>query len=399
MKRIVPYLLLLPLFFCISCMQGVEPINKVIDRGLKRSAEQALLMAKSLEHKEGLFPKSIKNDSLETSTNHWWCCGFFPGQLWYLYEDMQTPELEHYAELFTARVEPAKHFTNTHDLGFMLYNSFGNGYRLTGNSQYKDILLTGAQSLATRYNEHIGLMRSWDFNKKVWQFPVIIDNMMNLEFLLWAAREGGDVRLEEMAVSHADKTLQYHFRDDFSTYHVVSYDTITALPEKKVTHQGYNDASAWARGEAWALYGYVMMYRETGRQAYLDLAHQIASFVMNHPNLPEDKIPYWDFDAPNIPDEPRDASAAAIIASALIELSQLDAASAKSKDYLQLAEDMLRSLSSPNYLAEVGSNCHFTLMHSTGSFPGNSEVDVPLTYADYYYVEALLRMKKVLEKK
>jgi uncharacterized protein YyaL (SSP411 family) len=220
--------------------------------------------------------------------------------------------------------------------------------------------------------------------------------MMNLELLSWATKASGDSRFKEIAISHANKTLENHFRPDYSCYHVVSYDTITGKPHVKMTHQGYADESAWARGQAWAIYGYTMMARETGKKEYLEQAKHIAHYLMNHPNMPADKVPYWDFDTPDIPNTPRDASAAAVMASALIELSQLDQ-SEEAKSYLDYAEQQIRSLTSPEYLAEVGSNSHFILRHSTGFLPKNSEVDVPLTYADYYYVEALMRMKKLLQ--
>ena len=272
-----------------------EPIGSVIERGLKTATDQALLMAKELENQEGKLPKSMKDGKLETSDYSWWCSGFFPGELWYLYEVNPTPELKRYAELYTARVEKTKTITNNHDVGFMLNCSYGNGYRLTGNPKYKEVMIEGAHSLATRYNPQLGLMRSWDSDKQKWQYAVIIDNMMNLEFLMWAGRATGDSTFTQMAISHADKTMANHFRPDYSSYHVVSYDTITAQPHIKQTHQGYADESAWARGQAWALYGYTMMYREAKKQAYLEQANHIAQFLMNHPNMPADKIPYWDF--------------------------------------------------------------------------------------------------------
>jgi len=393
---------LLTLFSIVSILfsacQGTkeEPLSDVIERGLDVSTKQALLMANELENQEGRLPKSIKPDgTLETSDYGWWCSGFYPGELWYLYENNPTPELKRYAELYTDRVEPAKHLTNTHDLGFMLNCSFGNGYRLTGKPEYKDIMIIGAHSLATRYNPTICAIKSWDFNKDVWQYPVIIDNMMNLEFFMWVTKEMGDNQFSEMANSHAKKTMDYHFRPDYSSYHVVSYDTISGVAHARHTHQGFAHESAWARGQAWGLYGYVVMARETGNPEYLDQAKNIASFLINHPNLPEDKVPYWDFDAPDIPNVPRDASAAAIMASALIDLSQLVQGDLR-KEYLDIAEKQIRSLSSPAYLAEVGTNRHFVIMHCTGHLPGNSEVDVPLSYADYYYVEGLMRMKKLL---
>lgn len=384
------------MFSACNSQPKEEPMADVIDRGLKASTEQALLMAKELENQEGRLPKAMnKQGTLETSDYSWWCSGFFPGELWYLYENNPTPELKKYAEMFTDRVEEVKHITYSHDVGFMLYCSYGNGYRITGNPAYKEVMLTGANSLATRYDSVVGAIRSWDFNKKIWQFPVIIDNMMNLEFFSWATKASGDERFRQIAISHADKTMNNHFRDDYSCYHVVSYDTITGIPHIKQTHQGAADESAWARGQGWALYGFTMMYRETGKPEYLELAKRVAAFLMNHPNMPADKVPYWDFDAPGIPNVPRDASAAALMASALIELSQLDK-SESAQSYLDFAEQQIRSLTTPEYLAALGTNCNFALMHSTGHFPGNSEVDVPISYADYYYVEALMRLKKLI---
>ncbi|MDL2277809.1 glycoside hydrolase family 88 protein [Parabacteroides sp. OttesenSCG-928-G07] len=372
-----------------------EPLSSVIERGLSVATTQSLLMAKELEGQEGRLPKTLKPDgTLESSNYSWWCSGFFPGELWLLYENNPTNELRKYAEMYTARVEPAKKMTSTHDLGFMLGCSFGHGYRLTGNENYKQILLEGADSLATRYNDHIGLIRSWDWNRDRWQYPVIIDNMMNLEFFTWATKMTGDQKYAHIANSHAMKTMQHHFRPDYSTYHVISYDLETGQPHAKHTHQGYADESVWARGQAWGLYGFTAMYRETGLIEYLHQAKSIADFLISHPRMPEDKVMYWDFDAPDIPEAKRDASAAAIMASALIELSQLDKTS-DSQKYLAFAEEQVRSLSSPEYLAEPGGNGLFTIKHCVGHLPGNSEVDVPLTYADYYYVEALIRLKSL----
>ncbi len=399
MKHFISFAFISLALFASSCNPSDDnSLSDVIEKGLQRATEQAILMAENLENQEGRLPKSTKPDgTLETSDYAWWCSGFFPGELWYLYENNPTDELKKYAELYTNRIEQVKYLKNTHDIGFMLYCSYGNGYRITGNPAYVDVMVIGANSLISRYDDRVGLIRSWDFNKQIWQYPVIIDNMMNLEFLLWVADKTGDERYREISLSHADKTMENHFRPDFSCYHVVSYDTISGVPHVKQTHQGLADESAWARGQAWALYGYTMMARETQNPAYLQHAKEIARFIINHPNLPEDKVPYWDFDDPRIPDVPRDASAAAIIASALIDLSQLDN-TAFGKECLEIAGQQIRSLSSPAYLAGKGENNNFALIHSTGHLPGNSEVDVPLSYADYYYVEALLRMKKLLNK-
>lgn len=383
--------------FLASChTQKEEPLASVIDRGLKAATEQSLLMAKELEQMDGKLPKSIKDGKLETADIYWWCSGFFPGELWYLYESNPTPELKQYAEHFTTMLEPVQYVTDNHDVGFMLYCSYGNGYRLTQDTAYRNVLATGAGSLSTRFNPMIKAIRSWNFtNDGKWQYPVIIDNMMNLELLTWASKATGDNRFRDIATTHANTTMQHHFRPDYSSYHVVSYDTITGQPHIKMTHQGFADESAWARGQAWGLYGYTMMARETGDPAYLEQAKHIAAFLMKHPNMPADKIPYWDFNAPGIPNIPRDASAGAIMASALLELSQLDK-SEQAKSYRDFAEQQIRSLTSPEYLAEKGTNCNFVLKHSTGHLPGNSEVDVPLSYADYYYVEALMRLKKLI---
>jgi hypothetical protein len=279
----------------------------------------------------------------------------------------------------------------------MLYCSFGNGLRLTREESYNEVLMTGAKSLSTRFRPEIGCIQSWGSNSK-WQYPVIIDNMMNLELLMWAFKNSNDSSFYKIAVTHADTTMKNHFRQDYSSYHVVSYDTITGRIEKKQTAQGFADESAWARGQVWGLYGYTMLYRETGLTRYLDQAVHIADFLINHPNMPEDLIPYWDFNAPEIPNEKRDASAAAIMASALIELSAY-ADQERSEKYLDIAEKQILILSTPEYRAGLGENGNFILKHSVGSIPGKSEVDVPLTYADYYYLEAMMRFRKLPEQK
>lgn len=381
-----------------SCNPKQESMESLIKDRLDRSVQQYTLMAESLIDQPGKIPQSIDTKgNLLTTVPAGWVSGFVPGSLWYLYQYSHNPKFLEYARNYTARLEQEKYNRDTHDLGFMLYCSFGNGYRLTGDTAYKNTMLTGAESLASRFNPLIGCIKSWNHNQK-WQFPVIIDNMMNLEFLFWAAQVSGDSGYRDICISHADKTIENHFRPDYSSYHVISYDTITGQVEKKNTHQGYADESAWSRGQAWALYGYVLMYRETKDTKYLEQAKHIASFILNHPNLPTDKIPYWDFDDPKIPNALRDASAGAIIASALIELSQYaDASSAK--EYLDIAEIQIRTLSSPEYFAETGTNGNFLLKHSVGYMGGNFEIDVPLTYADYYYIEALLRYRDILNKK
>lgn len=343
-----------------------------------------------------LFPQSINSDgSLRKMKSDWWCSGFFGGSLWYLFEYTNDDSLKKAAEKWTMAVQKEQYNKGTHDLGFMLYCPFGNGYRLTHNDAYKTIMLHGAQSLSTRFDPAVEVIKSWN-NFNGYKYPVIIDNMMNLEFLFWAAKNSGNKKYYDICISHADKTMKNHFRPDYSSYHVICYDSAGNVLAKK-TAQGYADNSAWARGQAWGLYGYTVMYRETKNKKYLNQAINIAKFFMNHPRLPKDKIPYWDFDSPAIPNDVRDASAAAIAASALLELQRY-VKKDLSKIYVAFAEQVLQSLSGDEYFAATGTNHHFILKHSTGHKPANSEVDTPLIYADYYYIEALLRYQKLFSK-
>jgi unsaturated chondroitin disaccharide hydrolase len=378
-----------------------ENLLTVVNQTLEFSKNQSMAMARSMADMPGKLPKSIdKNGNLETCNSSWWVSGFFPGQLWYLYEYSKDDSLRKWAELYTERVSDQQYTTNNHDVGFMIFCSFGNGYRITGNEKYLSVIHNAANSLSTRFNPTIGCIRSWDrapWNNK-WQYAVIIDNMMNLELLEWSSRKFNESRFSDIAVSHASTTLKNHFHPDGSSYHVVSYDTITGQPELKQTAQGYNDESAWARGQAWGLYGFTMMFRETRDSAYLQQAIKIAGFIINHPNLPEDKIPYWDFNAPDIPNAKRDVSAGAIICSALLELQkQVD--NDLSKKYTDVAEKQLRALCSDAYLAAPGTNANFLLKHGVGNMPNGTEIDVPLSYADYYFVEAMMRYKALNENK
>jgi hypothetical protein len=336
-------------------------------------------------------PRTLENDKLKVVNSRDWTSGFFPGSLWYLYELSGNKKWKAEAQKFTSYIEREKTNNNNHDLGFKVYCSFGNGYRLTKDTSYKAVIIQSAKSLVTRFNPKTGVIRSWDHNRDKWVNPVIIDNMMNLELLFEATRLTGDSSFHKIAVSHANTTMKNHFRPDFSSYHVIDYNPETGTVLKKNTHQGYGHESAWARGQAWGLYGYTLCYRYTKDVSYLHLAEKVAGFILTHPNMPEDLVPYWDFNAPNIPNEPRDASAAAVIASALYELNSY---SAKKNTFVIKANKILYSLSN-KYISPLGEAKGFLLLHSTGSKPSNSEVDVPLSYADYYYLEAVLRMKKL----
>ena len=339
---------------------------------------------------ELVSPRTLDKGNLKIVASRDWTSGFFPGVLWFLYEYTGDNQWKDRARTFTANIEREKWNSGTHDMGFKIYCSFGSGYRLTNDQQYRDIIIQSAQTLTKRFNKTIGCIRSWDSNKDKWDFPVIIDNMMNLELLFAATRLTGDSSFYNIAVSHANTTIKNHFRPDNSSYHVVDYDSLTGNARKKNTHQGYSHESAWSRGQAWGLYGYTMCYRETRNPAYLQQADRIAQFILKHPRLPADMVPYYDFDAPGIPNEPRDASAAAVIASALYELAGY---SNNAKQYRKAADKICESLTK-NYRSPIGENRGFILLHSTGSKPGNSEVDVPLSYADYYYLEAVLRSRK-----
>lgn len=341
--------------------------------------------------KRPVSPRTIEDDgTLRLVASRDWTSGFFPGELWYMYEYTQDDYWKKKAQEFTGNIEDQKTNGGTHDMGFKMYCSFGNGYRLTKDATYKDILLESAATLITRYKPTIGCIRSWDHSRDKWQCPVIIDNMMNLELLYWAFKETGDSTYYDIATTHARTTIKNHFRDDYSSYHVIDYDTITGAVLHKHTHQGYNHESAWSRGQAWGLYGYTMCYRETGLPEFLSQAEGIANYAFTHPSMPEDMIAYWDFDAPGIPNEPRDASAAAVMACAMYELSTYN--TEKSAQYKRWADTIVESLSN-NYRARAEGDRGFLLLHSTGAH--NFERDVPLVYADYYFLEALLKKEKL----
>lgn len=331
-------------------------------------------------------------DSFVTSGSEWWTSGFYPGTLFYLYEETGDTALYKEGLRVLELLKKEQYNTTTHDLGFMMFDSFGHVNLIEPKEEYKEILLNSARSLATRFDPEVGAIRSWDSDSS--DFIVIIDNMMNLELLFWATEVTGDSSFYDIAVTHANTTMENHFRPDFSTFHVVNYHPETGEVQEKKTAQGYSDPSAWARGQAWGLYGYTETYRKTKDEKYLEQAQQIADYILSHPNLPADKVPYWDFNAPDIPNALRDASAASIMASALLELSEYTEGE-KGREYFEAAETMLRTLSTPEYLAEPGTNAGFLLKHGVGHLPASSEVDVPLTYGDYYYVEALARYKKL----
>lgn len=360
------------------------------------------------------FPRTLDTNGNLIGTNEWdWTGGFFPGSLWLIYNQTRDADTKAAAIRWTEKLEAAKNLDQHHDIGFVMYCSYGNAIKYVDDpvkeKNYKEIIIHSANTALKRYDSEVGLIKSWNDKlswdgKTMWKYPVIIDNMMNLEMLCYASDITGNAKYRDVAISHANKTMKYHFREDYSTFHVVDYDS-TGQAIHRQTNQGYADESTWARGQAWAIYGFTMMYRETKNPNYLKTATRAAEYYINHPNLPADKIPVWDFNVGeqgyhsdvdfstrNITEQPRDASAAAITASALVELSTFTSGEV-SETFLDFARSSLKTLSSPQYTASTKENGGFILMHSTGSLPHDSEVDLPLTYADYYYLEALSRLK------
>jgi len=406
-KNLIFYTIFL-LIFIYSCSTKTD----FIEENFGFADRQMRQMLVVLDDSEPRFPKTIsdENKQLKCVSIHDWTSGFFPGTLWHLYEYTNDAFWKTAALKYTHLLEPVQHYTDHHDIGFMMYSSYGNAYRLTGNREYENILVNSARSLSTRYFPAPGIIRSWNhkksWNGNEWHCPVIIDNLMNLELLFFASKLTNDSSFYKIAVSHADNTLKNHVRDDYSCYHVINYDTISGKVLDRATFQGYSDNSAWTRGQSWAVYGFTVMYRETKDPKYLETATKMADFYLNHPNLPEDKVPYWDFNIEEYGFTPawaytaerkskvklKDTSAAAVMASALMELSSI-----LGKDgtvYYNSGEQMIKSLSE-KYKNNPGSGNYFILDHSVGNFPRNYEIDVPLNYTDYYYLEALLRYKKI----
>ena len=386
-----------PVYFTGGTLESVsadfdktEALRAMVPNSFAAAAAQYRGMLKRLEGTQDKFPRRWENGQLVTVDPKEWTSGFFPGSLWYLYEYTQAPEWKEAALRYTAMLEQIRHYSGNHDIGFMLYCSYGNGLRLASPEGYKEVLLDGAAALCTRFVPRLGMIRSWDnFNN-----PVIIDNMMNLELLMWASKQSGEARFREVALSHADQTNARHYRPDGSAYHIVDYNPLNGKIFGYYAGQGASADGPWARGQSWGLYGFTMMYRETKKPEYLARAVKSADFLCGHRNLPADKIPYWDYEAAEIPHAPRDSSSAAIMASALLELCTFVDAP-KAALYRDTAIQQLLSLSSPTYRAAVGENGNFILMHGVGHLPGTSEIDVPLNYGDYYFLEALLRFKSL----
>ena len=385
------------------------------ENAVKTSDHQLLYMAEQLKDvpDTACFPRSTKADGsyrLENAKD--WTSGFYPGSMWLAYELSGDEALAKEARRYTDRLEDIQYYTGNHDIGFMMYCSYGNGFRLTANPKYIPILVQSAKSLCKRYSYNVGCIQSWNARKSIgrkntWEYPEIIDNMMNLELLFWATQATNDSVYWDIAVSHAEKTMKNQIRSDFSSYHVVNYAPDTGEILHRQTAQGYADSSTWARGQAWGIYSFTMVYRYTKDERFLQTAINMADFFLNHKNLPNDCIPYWDFNAGEKgfnPDFeyvssdykviPRDVSAACIVASALFELCGYVSDINKKQTYYDMGIRILNNLSNNYYRAKEKENHGFLLKHSVGNLPGNNEVDVPLIYADYYFLEALIRYSK-----
>lgn len=387
--KLIVFILLVTTNFSVNAQQ--------LDRNaiIRDAVIQTNLMLQSISNAGSgnsnlIMPRTLEKGHLKLIATGDWTSGFFPGELWELFELTGDNKWKVIADSMTQLLDKEQFNGNSHDVGFKVYCSYGSGYKITKDDHYKQVIIQAAKTLAKRFNKNVGCIRSWDQKKEVWQYPVIIDNMMNLELLFAATHLSGDSTFYHMAVSHANTTLKNHFRKDFSSFHVVDYDSITGVAIQKATHQGYSSESAWARGQAWGLYGFTMCYRETKDIRFLKQADSIAGFILHHPALPKDLIPFWDYNDPKIPNVSRDVSAAAITASALYELSHY---SSQGKLYKKSADEILLNLTK-YYRSEIGVNKGFILLHSTGHRPSNSEIDVPINYADYYYLEALLRINK-----
>lgn len=369
----------------VSAPAAEEPLADLARAQFAFAAKQYAGLLREIEGDATRLPYTVENGRVKLVGPTNWTSGFFPGSLWLIYEQTGDPEFRAAAESFTARLESIQHFTGHHDVGFMLGCSYGEAWRLTRDASHQAVLVQGARSLATRFRPEVGLIRSWDGRG---QYPVIIDNMMNLGLLWFAGTEANAPELCEIVLSHAAKTRANHFRADGSTFHLVDYDPATGTVVERKTVQGYADGSAWARGQAWAITGFAALARYTGDRAWLETARQTADFVRHHPRLPADGIPYWDFAAPDIPSAPRDAAAAAVMALGLLDLAR-QLGETEGAPYRALAEKQLRSLASPAYRAALGENGHFLLRHSVGNWPKKTDVDVPLNYTDYYFLKAL----------
>jgi len=402
--------ILLSAIFLFSCSQeqsiDFEKLTKENTNLAEIQYEKTITKSKST-NKVPIF--KTNEGELRLGNIYNWTSGFFAGNLWYMYELTGDEKWKNEAIHYTEILDTIQFWTGNHDVGFMIFCSYGNGLRLSGNKDYEQVIVNTAESLSQRFNKNTGCIKSWNYRKNwdgvtEWFYPVIIDNMMNLEVMFEASMISGNPKYKEIAITHANTTMKNHYRDDYSCYHVVDYDTITGAVKDRATCQGFTDESSWSRGQAWGLYGYVLMYRYTKDDVYLDFAENIAAYIMNHPNMPEDHIPYWDYHVNQPGYQPvwdynpddfdeilRDVSASVIAASALMELAQY---STDGQKYVDYAKETVVNVSTPNYRATADEDNYFLLKKSVGSIPHGGQLSVPLNYADYYFLETLQRIRK-----
>ena len=393
----------LVLLFSVFALTSHADSSFQVDQQLQRCHQKVRQALHDLQKADGTLdytmePRNILHGDKQKAWNcrkataEEWCSGFWSGILWMDYGYSHDSIVGQAAEGYTAALRSCVYRpVYDHDLGFIIFCSFGKGYELNHNALYRQTLLDAADSLATLFRPLVGTILSWPRNVKMFGgHNTIMDNMMNLDLLFWASRHGGNPLLYDIAVTHAKTTMKHHFRPDGGCYHVAVYDTLTGDFIKGVTHQGYADNGTWARGQGWAIYGYTMVYRYTHEKVFLDFAQKVANYYLSR--LPEgDLIPKWDFDDPD-PKAPKDASAACVVADALLELQQY-VGGQKGQQYREKAVEMLRQLSSPEYFS--GKRNDAFLLHSTGHHPAGSEIDASIVYADYYYLEALLRLRNI----
>ena len=391
-------------FLGLALAMGVRAAAFDVDQQLKychQQVEKALGQLKPYDY--NMEPRNILGGQTEWNCRRAvaeeWCSGFWPGILWMDYAMTGDREVLKAARGYTESLRPlAYQPVFDHDLGFIMLGSYGKGLDVCPevSAQYRPVMLAAADSLATLYNAKVGTLLSWPRHVKDYGgHNTIMDNMINLELLFWAAQNGGSPLLKDVAVSHAVTTMRHHFRPDGSCYHVAVYDTLTGSFLRGLTHQGYADYSMWSRGQSWAIYGYTMVYRFTRDPLFLQFAQKVSDIYLKRlRETSDDMVPRWDMDDLR-PQAPKDASAACVVASALLELSQyLDGW--RGQQYREAAEQMLADLSTERYQSR-DKNTAF-LQHSTGHHPAGSEIDASIIYADYYYIEALIRLKQLQAK-
>lgn len=371
-----------------------------IDKVMRASARKLATFDQSHPQKNA-YPTDAKGAVWNTVDAADWVSGFYPGALWYLYEYASAskwPDADAWrkrSESWTAGLESQQFNDTNHDTGFMIFGSYGNGLRITGTSAYTPIIVQTAKSLATRYREETGMIRSWGDKSDMNKFTVIIDNMMNLELLIWASAHGGGEDLRKIAIRHADRTRELFFRPDGSTYHVVEVDPANGDVRRKVTNQGKADESAWSRGQAWAIYGFGYMHEATGDRRYLDTALKAADYFLDH--LPSDHVPPADFHSDLKGLEFKDSSAAAIVAAGFLRMyPSVETPEIKAK-LLKAATNMLIALTSPPYFSHSDDKASL-LLYSARNYhqdPSHRLTNTSLIWSDYYLLEALLRYQQI----